>query len=93
VKTTLIPVHLWILSLCASTGVNKFSSTVVEETVAVIHRTKFVLVSFIYLLSMDTITPINQFAAPSGIDLEPSESLKPIITPGYELRPSLISLV
>jgi hypothetical protein len=67
--------------------------TVAEERVVVIRRTRFVLVSFIYFLSMDTITPINQFAAPSGIHLEPSESLKPILTPGYELRPSLISLV
>jgi hypothetical protein len=31
--------------------------------------------------------PINQFAAPSGAHLEPLESSKPILTPGYELRP------
>jgi hypothetical protein len=36
---------------------------------------------------------INQFATPSGAHLEPSKSSKPILTPGYELRPSLISLV
>ena len=36
VKTTSIPVHLRILSQCASTGVNKFSGAVAEETVAVI---------------------------------------------------------
>ena len=42
---------------------------------------------------MDNITPINQFTAPTGAQLEPLESLKPILTPGYELRPSLINLV
>ena len=42
---------------------------------------------------MDNITPINQFAAPTGAQLEPPESLKPILTSGYELRPSLINLV
>jgi hypothetical protein len=49
----------------------------------------------LYLLSlnMDNITPINQFAAPTGAQLEPLESLKPILTLGYELRPSLINMV
>ena len=42
---------------------------------------------------MDNITPINQFAAPTGAQLEPPESSKPILTSGYELRPSLINLV
>jgi hypothetical protein len=42
---------------------------------------------------MDNITPINQFAAPMGAQLEPSESLKPIPASGYELRSSLINLV
>jgi hypothetical protein len=42
---------------------------------------------------MDNITPINQFAAPSSSLLEPLKSSKPILTPGYELRPSLINLV
>ena len=37
--------------------------------------------------------PINQFAAPTGTQLEPPESSKPILTPGYELRSSLISMV
>jgi hypothetical protein len=37
--------------------------------------------------------PINQFAAPTGTQLEPLESSKPILTSGYELRPSLINLV
>ena len=37
--------------------------------------------------------PINQFAAPTGTQLEPPESSKPILTPGYELRLSLISMV
>ena len=49
---------------------------------------------FFYLsLSMNNIMPINQFAAPMGAQLEPPESSKPILTPGYELRPCLISLV
>jgi hypothetical protein len=49
----------------------------------------------LYLLSlnMDNITPINQFAAPMGAQLEPPESLKPILTLGYELRLSLINMV
>jgi hypothetical protein len=42
---------------------------------------------------MDNIMPINQFVALSGAHLEPLESSKPILTPSYELRPSLISLV
>jgi hypothetical protein len=44
-------------------------------------------------LSMDNIMPINQFAAPTGTQLERPKSLKPIITPGYELHPCLISMV
>jgi hypothetical protein len=44
-------------------------------------------------LSMDNIMPINQFAAPTGAQLAPPKSLKPILTPGYELRPCLISMV
>jgi len=35
---------------------------------------------------MDNITPINQFATPTGAQLEPQESSKPILT-GYELHP------
>jgi hypothetical protein len=95
VKTTSIPVRLRILSLCAPTGVNKFSGAVAEETIAVIHRTRFVLVSFIYLisLSMDNITRINQYSIHSGAYLEPPELSKPILTPSYKLRPSLINLV
>jgi hypothetical protein len=42
---------------------------------------------FYLSLSMDNTTPINQFAAPSGAHLEPSESSKPILISGYELRP------
>ena len=42
---------------------------------------------------MDNITSINQFVAPTGAQLEPPESSKPILTSGYELRPSLINLV
>ena len=37
--------------------------------------------------------PINQFTASTGAQLEPPESSKPILTPGYELRPSLISMM
>ena len=36
---------------------------------------------------------INQFAAPTGAQLEPLESSKHILTSGYELRLSLINLV
>ena len=54
----------------------------------------FSLYLLFYLsLSMDSIMPINQFAAPTGAQLVPLESLKPILTSGYELRPSLINLV
>jgi hypothetical protein len=42
---------------------------------------------------MDNITPINQFAVPTGAQLEPPESSKPILTSGYELRLSSINLV
>jgi hypothetical protein len=42
---------------------------------------------------MDNITPINQLTASLGAQLEPPESSKHILTPGYELRPSLISMV
>ena len=38
-------------------------------------------------------TPIYQYAAPTGARLEPLESSKPILTPGYELRPCLINMV
>ena len=44
-------------------------------------------------LSMDNITPINQFVAPTGAQLEPPKSSKHILTSGYELHPSLINLV
>ena len=37
-------------------------------------------------------TPIYQYAAPMSACLEPLESLKPILTPGYELRPCLINM-
>ena len=47
---------------------------------------------FYLSLSMNNITPINQFAAPTGAYLEPPESSKPILTSGYELRPSLTNL-
>ena len=42
---------------------------------------------------MDNIMPVNQFAAPTGAQLEPPESSKPILTPSYELHLSLISMV
>jgi hypothetical protein len=48
---------------------------------------------FYFFLSMDNITPINQLAASTGAQLEPLESSKPVLTPGYELHPSLINLV
>ena len=37
--------------------------------------------------------PINQFADPTGTQLEPPKSSKPILTSSYELRLSLINLV
>ena len=48
---------------------------------------------YLLSLSMDNITPINQFAAPMGTQLEPPESSKPILTSGYELCLPLINLV
>ena len=38
-------------------------------------------------------TPIYQYAKPTSTSLKPPESSKPIITPGYELRLSLIKLI
>ena len=37
--------------------------------------------------------PIYQYGAPTSACLQPKESLKPILTPGYELRPCLINMV
>jgi hypothetical protein len=37
--------------------------------------------------------PIYQYAAPTSARLQPQESSKPILTPGYELRPCLINMV
>jgi hypothetical protein len=85
--------HLQILSLCASTSVNKFSSAVAGETITVILLNQVCPCIFYLSLSIDNITPINQFTAPMGTQLEPLESSKPILTPGYELRTSLISMV
>jgi hypothetical protein len=42
---------------------------------------------------MDNIMPINQFATLTGVQLDPPESSKHILTPGYELHSSLINLV
>jgi len=38
-------------------------------------------------------TPIHQYIAPIIARLEPPKSSKPILTPGYELRPCLINMV
>ena len=38
-------------------------------------------------------TPIHQYAAPMSAHQEPPKSSKPILTPGYELRPCLINIV
>ena len=38
-------------------------------------------------------TPIYQYGAPMGTSLQSQESLKHILTPGYELRPRLINMV
>ena len=38
-------------------------------------------------------TPIHQYATPTRACLEPPKSSKPILTPGYELRPCLINMV
>ena len=64
-----------------------------RETVAVILSNQVCPCIFYLSLSMDNVTPINQFVAPTGAQLEPPESSKPILTPGYELRLSLVSLV
>jgi hypothetical protein len=37
-------------------------------------------------------TPIYQYGAPTGTSLQLAESSKPILTPGYELRPWLINM-
>ena len=38
-------------------------------------------------------TSIYQYGAPTGTSLQPQESSKPILTPGYELLPWLINMV
>jgi hypothetical protein len=38
-------------------------------------------------------TPIYQYGAPTGTSLQPAESSKPILTPGYELLLRLINMV
>ena len=38
-------------------------------------------------------TPIHKYAAPISARLEPPESSKPILTPGYELRSCLINMI
>ena len=38
-------------------------------------------------------TPIYQYGAPTGTSLQPQESSKPILTPGYELCRRLINMV
>ena len=38
-------------------------------------------------------THIYQYGAPTGTSLQPQESSKPILTPGYELHPWLINMV
>jgi hypothetical protein len=93
VKTTSIPMRLWILSLCASTSVNKFSCAVAREMVVVISSNQVYPCIFYLSLSMDNIMSINQFAAPMGAQLEPPKSSKPILIPDFELRSSLISMV
>jgi hypothetical protein len=42
---------------------------------------------------MDNITPIIQYAAPTGAQLEPPEYTKPILTFDYELDLCLINMV
>jgi hypothetical protein len=79
-------------SQCATTGINKFSGAIIGETVAVISSNQVYPCIFYLSKSMDNITPINQFAAPMGAQLETLESLKPILTPGW-LRLSLINLI
>ena len=37
-------------------------------------------------------TPIYQYGALTSASLQPKESSKPILTPGYELRPRLINV-
>jgi hypothetical protein len=38
-------------------------------------------------------TLLYQYGAPTGTSLKLVESLKPILAPGYELRPRLINMV
>jgi hypothetical protein len=38
-------------------------------------------------------TPLYQYGAPMGTSLKLVESSKPVLTPGYELRPWLINMV
>ena len=38
-------------------------------------------------------TPIYQYGAPTSARLQPQESSKPILTPGYELCPCFIKLI
>jgi hypothetical protein len=38
-------------------------------------------------------TLLYQYGAPMGTSLQPVESSKPILAPGYELRPRLMNMV
>ena len=47
---------------------------------------------FLFTFDLES-TPIYQYGAPTSARLQPPESLKPILTPGYELCPCLINMV
>jgi hypothetical protein len=58
-----------------------------------LYHYSFIFYLFI-LFTMDLKSiPIHQYAAPTSARLEPPESSKPTLTPGYELRPCLINMV
>ena len=98
---SILSVRLWII-LCALIYTNKHfwrrcqenGCWVNFEPSLSLYHYSFILLSFLFLFTMDLeSTPIYQYGAPMSVSLQPKESSKPILTPGYELCPCLINMV
>ena len=63
-----------------------------EPSLTLYHYSFIFYFSFLFTMDLESI-PIHQYATPTSARLEPPESSKPILTPGYELRPCLINMV
>ena len=63
-----------------------------QPSLSLSHYSFIFYFSFLFTVDSES-TPIHQYTAPMSVCLEPPESSKPILTPGYELRPHLINMV